>query len=161
MYGCNQQQLIPATLYLANQSINEYDSVILRVYTNDDMLIEDTVVNTYTSEGYWQEYSVELPANDFIFKIRVEGEDYKIEKDTTILARSDMKVFASFNFTPFQEKYNNPEIYQHLPSSFDNVELKRVADSLYENNIINAGTYLNDSLPTSKAITLSTNLMNN
>ena len=154
---CNQQTSSSntATLYLANQSFDEYDSTMFAVYADDKLLVEDTVVNTYLSEGYWQRYSIALPSDSFTFKVRVFEANYEIVKDTVIESQDSIKVFARFNFIPFRERYNNPEIYQHIVGNHEDFDLVGFADSLYENNVISKSPYLDDSLPTSESITFS------
>ncbi len=156
LLSCNSKQPIKGEIYLGNLSYEEFDSAKFHVYVNDDLLVEDTVVNTYISDSYWQKYTVSVPRNDFNLSVRVAWNGYDIKRDTTWAGSDSLEVFVRFNFTPFKDKYDNPEVYQRIVGDHEDFDLVGFADSLYENNIISKSPYLDDSLPTSESITFST-----
>jgi hypothetical protein len=133
-------------LYVSNHALDKFDSAIITITVDNRVVYEDTVTNKYLS-FHWDEKSFPIPADSFRVTVNVAGRGFNIKKDTTFHPGEGRKqMFITFDFYPHYKRYNNPEIYSHVDTgTFD---LKKVADSLYKNNILeNAGEYLNDTIP--------------
>ena len=133
-------------LYVSNHALDKFDSAIITIIVDDRVVYEDTVTNKYLS-FHWDEKSFPIPADSFRVIVNVAGQGFNIKKDTTFHpGEGGKQMFITFDFYPHYKRYNNPEIYSHVDTgTFD---LKKVADSLYKNNILeNAGEYLNDTIP--------------
>jgi hypothetical protein len=147
--GCGSQDS-PATIYLSNHSLNNFDKSLFKVYVDDDLVLTDSVENQYLSFN-WRDSVLAVPKKDFKLRVVVNSNGYELMKDTTVSYTDSLKVFVTFNFTPYFKRYRNPEIYKYLPS--ETARLKEIADSLYANNVLpNAREYLNDTIPLAKNI---------
>lgn len=138
-------------LYVSNMAFDKFDSTLMTVSIDDRVVYEDTVTNKYLS-FHWDEKAFDIPSNSFRVTVNIVGQDFNIKKDTTLQPGNDRhQMFITFNFYPYHKRYNNPEIYSHVKTgTFD---LKKVADSLYENGILkDVGSYLNDTIPLSSDI---------
>jgi hypothetical protein len=144
--ACSKTEHNGGELYVSNHSLDKFDSALVIVTVDDKVIYEDTLTNKYLS-FHWDQRSFSIPSDSFRVNVNVSGLIFNVKKDTTLQPGNDrQQIFITFNFRPYHKRYNNPEIYLHLDTgSFD---LKKVADSLYNNGILkNADNYLNDTIP--------------
>jgi hypothetical protein len=150
--GCNEKKQRQDNFFLLNISFENFDKSLFKVWMNDKLILTDSVENHFISTFPWNEHKVIFPKDDFKLRIVAISNGYEIERDTIISPSSDsLKVFVTFNFSPFYKRYRNPDIYKYMPK--ETARLKEIADSLYANNVLpNASEYLNDTIPLRKSI---------
>jgi hypothetical protein len=154
--GCGEKEQKHSKLFLLNVSFENFDKSVFKVWMNDKLVLTDSVKNHFISSFPWNEHEVIFPKDDFRLRIAVNSNGYEIERDTVISPSSDtLKVFVTFNFSPFYKRYSNPQIYKYLPDG--TARLKDIADSLYANKALtNATEYLNDTIPLPENIQIRT-----
>lgn len=133
-------------LYVSNHAFDKFDRALMTVTLDDSVIYKDTVTNKYLS-FHWDKKSFVIPSDSFRVTVSLAGRDFLVKKDTAFYpGESRQQMFIEFNFYSYYKRYNNPEIYSHVDTgTFD---LKKVADSLYENHILkNVDDYLNDTIP--------------
>lgn len=153
--GCNKKEQKQSKMFLLNISFENFDRSLFKVWLNDKLILTDSVKNHFISSFPWNQHQVLFPKDDFKLRIVVNSNGYEVERDTIISSSKDsLKIFVTFNFSPYYKRYRNPEIYKYLPP--ETARLKEIADSLYENNVLtNAEEYLNDTIPLRKNIQIS------
>ena len=142
--SCNKDRST-AKVFLANHALDSFDESIFEVFVNNKLILSDSVKNHYLS-FHWNDSTIEIPRDEFNFRVIVRTNGYDLEKDTTVAYSDSLKLFVTFDFSPRFKRYRNPEIYKYLPS--ETSRFKEIADSLYVNNVLtNASEYLNDTIP--------------
>ena len=139
------------SLYISSHALDKFDSAVVTVIINDKVIYDKTVTNKYLS-FHWDQKSFHIPLDSFRVTVNVSGQGFAVKKDTTFNAGEDRtQMFITFDFYPYYKRYHNHEIYSHVDTgTFD---LKKVADSLYRNNILkNADSFLNDTIPLQSSI---------
>ncbi len=145
LINCGNKTDPVTEIFLANQSSDKFDLALFEIWVNNKLVLKDSVRNSYLSFD-WNDSTINTPKSAFDFKVVVKGNGYMLERDTALVYHNNLKIFITFDFLPYYKRYRNPEIYKHF--SGETTRIKEIADSLYENKLLNnASEYLNDTIP--------------
>ena len=148
---CRHDPVKTIKVYLSNVSLSPYDSVNFVVSINRDDLISDSIYNQYVSY-HWRSYEISTPLDSFRIGVKVSGKRFSgVTTDTVLVGHKTSSVFCRFNFTSFQNIYNDPVIYQHYRQGMD---INKLVDSLYYAGALDP-SFISDSVPDRQAIEIT------
>jgi len=155
--SCGRGAEKPVTLYLSNHGTKMFDNAFFMVEINNDIVFSDSVKNEYLSH-HWTDKELILLKEKLDLSVRVSVNKHVLEKDTSVLltGSDSVQLFILFEFTPYNKRYNNPDIYRFIEGEVDNYSFVDLADSLYNSGALsNADEFLNDTIPPLNSLSIN------